>query len=127
MTEPTIPQQFEPRFFGNKSILEVSDFFVAEAEFFLDCGQKRLEFNPCMGREEPEIVEVAGFIPCPVSKGYYLLGGDFVQAVDGHGAALGNVVELLVCPQDFFLLDGKSTVSEIVISTLTVFGFAPGR
>ena len=60
-----------------------------------------------MGYEEPEIVKVAGFIPCPVSKGYDLLSGDFVQAVDGHRAALRNVVELLVGTQNLLLLDGK--------------------
>jgi hypothetical protein len=60
-----------------------------------------------VGYEEPEIVKVAGFIPCPVSKGYDLLSGDFVQAVDGHRAALRNVVELLVGTQNLLLLDGK--------------------
>jgi len=29
-----------------------------------------MEFNSGVGREEPEIVEVAGFIPRPISKGY---------------------------------------------------------
>src|ERR1035437_9040301 len=41
MTEPTIPQRFEPRFFGNDSVLEAIDFFIAEEEFLLDCGQLR--------------------------------------------------------------------------------------
>jgi len=107
MAEPAIPQRFEACFFGNDSILEASDFIIAEVEFLLDCGQKRLEFNSGVGCEEPEIVKVAGFIPCPVSKCDYLLSGNFVQAVDGHCAALGNVVELLVGSQNFLLLDGK--------------------
>ena len=107
MTEPTIPQGFDPRFFGNNSILEARDFFVAEAEFLLDCWKQQMEFNSGVGREEPEIIEVAGFISCLVSKGDYLLSGDFVQAVNGHCAALGNVVELLIGSQNFLLLDGK--------------------
>ena len=107
MAEPAIPQRFEAHFFGNNSILEARDFFVAEVEFLLDCGQKRLEFNSGAGCEEPEIVKVAGFIPCPVSKRYDLFGCDLVQAVDGHCAALGNVVELLVSSQNLLLLDWK--------------------
>jgi hypothetical protein len=85
--------------------LEARDLFVAEAEFLLDFRQKWLEFNSGVGCEEPEIVKVTGFIPCPVSQGDNLLCGNFVQAVDGHGAALGNVAEFLVSSQNLFLLD----------------------
>jgi len=58
-----------------------------------------------VGYEEPEIVEIARFISCPVSQGDNLLSGDFVQAVDSHSLAFENVAEFLVSSQNHFLPD----------------------
>jgi len=106
--EADLPELSEARLLGAELPAHLRQRESPELQLSLDRIDQVGQAHMVVGREEPEVVQVARFVAGPVKEGDRLLDRHLVQGVDPEHGIFGQIAVLLVRAQDRPFLQGQN-------------------